>query len=312
MDKILITTSSFDAEMNPSLITLRGRGTTIVMNPHGRRMTEPEIQALMDPDVIGIIAGLEPLSAQVIAAAPRLRAISRCGIGLDNVDLKAAAERGITVCNTPEAPSASVAELTVALMLACLRRLTEGDRAVRAGQWPRLSSTLLSARTVGLVGYGRIGHRVGALCQAFGAEVLAYDPLHTADAGSAESVNFDSRLERSDLISLHCPAEPRADALFDAEVIARMRPGGILINTARGSLIDESALHAALKQGHLVAAGLDVFVEEPYCGPLRELEQVVLSPHLGSAARETRQRMEHEAAKNLVDALEPGEASTSE
>jgi len=303
MPEILISTSSFDVENNPALADLRAAGYTLRGNPHGRRLNEAEIAALLTTETVGLIAGLEPLTADVLAGAPALRVISRCGIGLDNVDLDAAIRCGIRVVNTPDAPVASVAELTLALMLACLRQLPEADRQMRAGAWPRLEGGLLGARTVGLIGCGRIGRRVAALCSAFGAQVLVYDPAVMELPAMTERVDLDTLLARADLVSLHAPALPGLTPLIGAAALARLPRGAIVINTARGSLIDLTALAQALDDGHIAAAGLDTFEPEPYHGQLCAYPQVVLSPHLGSAARETRRRMEQEAAANLAAAL---------
>jgi D-3-phosphoglycerate dehydrogenase / 2-oxoglutarate reductase len=303
MPEILISTSSFDADDNPALAELRAAGYVIRGNPHGRRLREEEIAALITSDTVGLIAGLEPLTASVLAGAPALQVISRCGIGLDNVDLDAAARHHVAVVNTPDAPVASVAELTLALMLACLRQIPEGDRQIRAGAWPRLEGALLGARIVGIIGCGRIGRRVAELCMAFGTQVIACDPVATLPP-TVERVDLDALLARADMVTLHMPALPNAAPLIDATALARLPRGAVVINTARGSLIDPNALARALDDGHVSAAGLDAFEPEPYHGALCGYDQVVLSPHLGSAARETRRHMEHEAATNLAVALQ--------
>ena len=303
MTEILISTSSFNIDANPALTALRDAGHKLTLNPHSRRLTEDEIACLLTADTIGIIAGLEPLNERVLARAPGLRVVSRCGIGVDNVDLAAAARRGITVVNTPDAPVAAVAELTLGLMLATLRQLPQADRGIRAGEWPRFEGTLLGARQVGIIGCGRIGSRVAQLCRAFGAHVLACDPAAAQMPAGVDRCDLDALLARSNLITLHLPAAADARPLIDAAALARMPRGVILINTARGSLVDARALAAALDAGHVAAAGLDAFEPEPYHGELTRYPQVVLSPHVGSNARETRQRMETEAAANLAHAL---------
>ncbi len=304
---MLITTSGFAVERNASLMSLREAGAEIVVNPMGRRLTEAEARDLMaEMDPVGLIAGLEPITPSVLAAAPSLKVVSRCGAGVDNVDLEAAAAQRVQVRNTPEAPGAAVAELTVGLMLAVLRRICEGDREVRAGRWPSVPGAHLGARTVGLIGFGRIGRRVATLLAPFGCEILASDPAMDVDAARNLGVTIMSMGDlngRADVVSLHMPLTPDTRHLVDAAFIARLPAGAVVINTARGGLVDEPALLAALDTGHLSGAALDVFEEEPYRGPLSNHPAVVLSPHAGSRAREVRGAMEAEAADNLLHAL---------
>lgn len=302
MPKILIATSSFRIDGNAALARLAQRGFEIVSNPYRRRLTEEEIAASLRPDVVGLITGVEPLTRRVLTGAKGLRVISRCGVGLDNVDLDAARELGIAVHNTPDAPVAAVAELTIGLMLAALRQVAEADRGIRQGRWEPLTGRLLGARTVGLVGYGRVGRAVAKLVRPFGASVIACDPALPGDE-AARMCEFDEVIAGADIVSLHAPGGPATHRLIGREQIARMRRGAILINTARGSLVDEDALAEALASGQIAAAGLDVFEHEPYSGPLARLPQVVLTAHMGSRASEVRERMEREAAENLERAL---------
>jgi D-3-phosphoglycerate dehydrogenase / 2-oxoglutarate reductase len=303
MSKVLISTSSFAMDHNPHVDRLREAGIEVLGNPHGRKLTEVEIAELMDAQVIGLLAGVEPLTRAVIDAAPALKVISRCGTGLDNVDLDSVARRNIALFNTPEAPADAVAELCLGLMLMMLRRIGEVDRRLRGAEWPRLPGRLLGSQTVGLIGLGRIGKRVARLCQAFGATVLAHDPQVSAPPPGVRLLDLDALLAASDLVSLHLPYAPEHCHLIDSQAIAAMKPGALLINTARGGLIDESALAEALRDGRLGGAALDVFEDEPYRGTLTGFDNVVLTAHIGSQARECRQRMELEAAENLVTGL---------
>ncbi|MCP5292612.1 MAG: phosphoglycerate dehydrogenase [Nitrosomonas sp.] len=303
MRKFIISTSSFDTANNPVIQRLIQAGLELVTNPHGRKLTEDEAAELLKDDVIGMIAGVEPLTARVIQCAKNLKVISRCGTGMDSVDLAAARNHGITVYNTPEAPAQAVAELTLGLILASLRRICETDRQIRSGEWPRTQGGLLAAQTVGLIGLGHIGKRVAKLCQAFEADVIAYDP-HIDQAPAGVTLQpLTQLLETADIISLHTPYNPELHHLIDAQAIARMKPGALLINAARGGLIDEEALKAALDNGQLSAAALDAFEQEPYQGPLLQCSNLILSSHVGSLARESRQRMELEAAENLLHGL---------
>lgn len=299
MSKIVVSTSSFDCDHNPAIQRLRAQGFTVTGNPHHRRLTEEEIIELLGADTIALLAGVEPLTQRVLTTAKALKVIARCGTGMDSVDLQAAQQRNIRVSNTPEAPAQAVAELTLGLMLDSLRQIHHTDRSVRAGEWPRTQGRLLAARTVGIVGLGHIGKRVAKLCQAFGAKVVAHDPHLQQKPADVELVSLNSLLEQADIVTLHLPYSSDTHHIIDATAIARMQPGTIFINAARGGLVDETALCAALNSGHIEAAALDSFEQEPYQGPLRECKQAILTSHIGSLARETRQRMEIEAAENL-------------
>lgn len=303
MDRVLITTSSFDVENNPALQILERAGIEVRVNPHGRRLTENEVGELLTGNVRGMIAGVEPLTYAVLAKAGGLKVISRCGIGLDNVDLVAAKKLDIKVCNTPGAPVTAVAELTVALILDLLRRVTQADRIIRQGQWKQIMGNLLAFQKVGIIGYGRIGRQVGALLHAFGATVFACDRLLTNVPGYVNCCDLDQLLRESDIVTLHVPFEPGPHHLIGRRQILSMKPGAFLVNAARGGLVDEQALHDMLVSGHLAGAALDTYESEPYNGPLSGLSRVVLTAHMGSYAKESRVQMEREAAQNLLTEL---------
>jgi len=301
--KVLITTSSFNVDAAEPLALLRQAGYEIAINPHGRKLSEDEVAGLLAEDVVGMVAGTEPLTRRVLSGAKGLKVVSRCGIGLDSVDLAAAAELGIEVTNTPDAPSAAVAELTLGLMLDQLRRISQADRQIRAGQWKPLMGGLLAARTVGIVGYGRIGRRVARLARAFGARVLAADAAGVAADDVAEASALEPLLAQADIVTLHMPSQKGAGHFLDAQRIGMMKRGAVLVNTARGDLVDEAVLVQAIRDGHLGGAALDTYEKEPYTGPLAELPQVVLTAHMGSYAEESRGIMEREAADNLYKGL---------
>lgn len=304
MSKIVISTSSFDLDGNPALQCLRTQGIDLISNPYGRKLTEDEILALLGNDTVALLAGVEPLTERVLtAAAGSLRVIARCGTGLDNVDLAAASRLNIKVLNTPAAPAQAVAELTLGLILSSLRQICQTDRLIRQGEWPRTQGRLLAGKTVGIIGCGHIGQRVARLCLAFGAHVIAHDPYPQRMPEGVTAASLETLLQQADLVSLHLPYSAQVHHLLNAHTIARMKPGAILVNTARGGLIDELALHNALQTGHLGAAALDCFEQEPYAGPLCESERMILSSHIGSLAREARQRMELEAAEKLWQGL---------
>lgn len=303
MGEILITTSSFEIEKNPALQILQDAGMKVRVNPRGRRLTENEVTDLMTDDVQGIIAGVEPLTRAVLAGAKSLKVISRCGIGLDSVDLAAAKEFGIKVCNTPGAPVTAVAELTVALILDLLRRVTQADRMIRQGQWKQIMGNLLAFQKVGIIGYGRIGRQVGELLHAFGATIFACDRLLINTPDYVNRCDLDHLLRESDIVTLHVPFEPGPHHLIGRGQILSMKPGAFLVNAARGGIVDEQALHDALTSGHLAGAAIDTYESEPYRGALIGLSQVVLTAHMGSYAKESRVQMEQEAAQNLLTEL---------
>lgn len=303
MSKVVISTSSFDIDNNPSIQRLIRAGIAVISNPHKRKLGEEEIIALLDKDTVGLLAGIEPLTERVFASATRLKVVSRCGTGLDSVDLNAAKRHNITVSNTPEAPAQAVAELTLGLMLAVLRQTNQTDRMLRNGEWPRMQGHLLAAQTVGIVGLGHIGKRVARLCQAFEATVIAHDPFLQQVPQNVSLMPLEQLLAEANVISLHLPYSADTHHLLNEAAFSRIKQGAIIINAARGGLIDETALYDALSSGHLGGAALDVFEQEPYRGPLLKCDNIVLTSHIGSLAKESRQLMEIEAADNLLRGL---------
>lgn len=251
---------------------------------------------------IGMIAGVEPLTRRVLGKATNLKIISRCGVGLDTVDMKAATEFGIKVTITPDAPVPSVAELTIGMTLSLLRKLKQLDMAVRNGSWKGPQGSLLLGKTIGIAGCGRIGTYVAKLFTAFGCEVLGYDPvLKKHDV--CEMVSWEDLLKKSDVITLHIPYSQENHHIIGRDQFKAMKKDVILVNAARGGLVDEKALYDALKNGEIAGACLDCFEEEPYNGPLKELENTLLTAHMGSSAKEARYLMEQQAAGNLLEGL---------
>jgi D-3-phosphoglycerate dehydrogenase len=299
---IVITTSSFGRD-HAQLQRLGSDGWRIVFNPHGRRLTEHEaFDLLNDTGAIAMVAGVEPLTRTTFEKCPNLRIVSRCGIGLDSVDLAAAEECEITVVNTPDAPAVAVAELTMALLLATARKVTEADRNMHEGIWTPLMGSLVNGTRVGVVGLGRVGTRVSTLTEAFGASVSYYDPL--VDSDRFEQVDdLRTLAARSDFLTVHVPLVDATRHLIDQPVFHAMPDHAILINTSRGGVVDEAALAVALETGSIAAAAIDVFEREPYDGPLCWLPNAVLTSHMGSYARQARRRMESEALDNLIAAL---------
>jgi len=255
----------------------------------------------------------DKLTAEVLAAYPiRTRMIANFGVGYDNIDVAAAKAHDIVVSNTPDVLTECTADLAMTLILMTLRRAGEGEREVRGERWTgwrplHLIGERVTGKTLGLVGMGRIARAVARKAHlGFGMRILCYDPTapspaDLAAAGAEPRSTLEELLADSDIVSLHCPSTPATRNLMNPERFARMRPGAFLINTARGDIVDDDALIAALRSGHLAGAGLDVFRGEPNIDPrYRELENVVLLPHLGSATRETREAMGMRAIDNLT------------
>lgn len=249
------------------------------------------------------------VDAEVLAAARRLRVVARAGVGLDNVDVRVATQAGVMVVNAPTSNIVSAAELAVALMLAAARHVSPAHAALRAGQWQRsrFTGTELFEKTVGIIGLGRIGLLVAQRLTAFGMTVIAYDPY--VQAGRAAQmgvrlVDLDVLLAESDFASVHLPRTPETIGLIGAEELARAKPSLVLVNAARGGIVDEAALHDALKNGRIAAAGLDVFASEPCTdSPLFELDNVVATPHLGASTEEAQEKAGLAVARSVRLAL---------
>ena len=302
MKKVFISTSSFAKDDSRPMDLLKEAELEVYTNPYSRKLTEDEISDLLFGTDF-LIAGTEPLTQRVLESAEKLKIISRCGVGMDNVDLKAAAQLGIMVFNTPYGPTLSVAELTIGLMLDLLRRVTMMDREIRAGTWKKRMGNLLRGKRVGIIGFGKIGQKVAELLIPFGAEIAYCDVCTCQCSIEASPKQIDEILTWADIVTLHCSAKGGGGLLLGKEELARMRQGSWLVNASRGGLVDEEALYFALKEGHLSGAALDVFDKEPYAGPFTKMDNVILTPHIGSYAKEGRIEMEIQATKNLLDAI---------
>lgn len=283
------------------------------LNPDDRPMTSEELaEALRSADAL-LPTVTDRLTADVLVAAPRRAAIlANFGVGYGHIDVEAARAQGLVVTNTPGVLTDDTADLAIALLLAVARRVGEGERLLRAGEWTgwgptQMLGTKVSGKTLGIVGMGRIGRAVARRARhGFGMPILfhggggdAEDEIATLGAERRETL--DGLLADSDVVSLHVPATPRTRHLIDADRLARMRPGAFLVNTARGDVVEEAALADALRDGVIAGAGLDVYEREPEVAPaLRAMENVVLLPHLGSATTETRVAMGERALANLV------------
>lgn len=306
-DKVLITGPS----LAPAAVeVLEAAGLTPVYVPpysSGNGL----LDAVRSADPVGIISRMGRIDATVLDAAPGLRVISKHGVGVDNIDIGEAARRGIPVLVATGANAVSVAEHAIALMLAVTKRLLPLDRSLRDGRWekPGFKGRELAGSTLGLVAFGAIARQAGRFARAFGMEVVAYDPFCPAEAFAEEGVaridDFDELLAMSDVISLHSPLTPDTRNLIDARRLALMKPDAIIVNTARGGLIDEPALAAALAEGRIAGAGLDTFAQEPPPAdhPFWAERRLVMTPHIGGVTTAANTRVGVEAAQGIVDLL---------
>jgi D-3-phosphoglycerate dehydrogenase len=303
-NRVVVATRSF-ASTDPEPLALLERAGITVVQPVALPRDDALAALLSDAD--GLIVGAVPLTAAHFSAAPRLRVVAMHGVGVDHIDLSAAVTHGVVVANAPGSNDDAVAELTIALMLACLRQIPEAVIAARAGEWRGFVGDELAGKTVGILGWGRIGRGVARRLLGFDVTLLVHDPYVAAEtiaAGGAAPVGLDDLLATSDLVSLHLPLTAETANLLDGDRLAMMRPSAYLINTARGGIVDERALKARLRAGLLRGAGLDCFAIEPPLGnPLLELPMVVATPHMGSQTREAITRMGVIAATNVVRVL---------
>ncbi len=265
--------------------------------------------ALADIDAV-IVRSSTTITREALTRATRLKVIGRAGVGVDNIDVAAATERGIAVLNAPSGNTVSAAELTMALLLALVRSVTAADRSMRSGEWDRnaFKGSELYGKTLGLVGAGRIGGEVARRAQAFGMDVIAYDPFLSPERAKSLAIGLASLedvLGRSDVLSLHVPLTAATAGLIGADRLALMKPTAFIVNAARGGVIDESALVEARRERRLAGAALDVFADEPLPAdhPLRSLPNVVLTPHLGAATTEAQENVAREIAEAVRAAL---------
>ena len=302
MGKILCTTSGFGKTDTSVIKDIKKKGFEVVLNPYGRKLELSELKNLvLDNNPVGMLAGTEPIPREILELSKGfLKIISRVGVGWDNVDRVAAEELGIKVFRTEGVLNQSVAELTLGMMLCALRSIARHDREIRSCVWEKHMGSQLQGKTVGIIGFGAIGQRVGELASAFGAKIVYFDP-YPKTVSDAELLTQAELLVRADIITLH--ADGSNHILGESE-IAACKKGAIVINTARGGLIDERALFSALRTSRLSYACLDVFEKEPYSGPLTQLDNVVLTTHIGSYAKEAREKMERIAVAKLLNGLE--------
>jgi phosphoglycerate dehydrogenase-like enzyme len=302
---VVSTFPTFDLDDPLSAGVLREAGLEIRLAPKLGPRSAAEVRRLM-AEATAAIVSTDPFDASVFPACPALRVVARVGVGLDSVDVAAATRAGVVVTATPGAIEETVADHTLALMLAALRRIVETDASVRRGEWSRggaLTGWELYGRTVGLVGFGTIGRAVARRLRGFDVRLLAYDVVdHVPDV--AELVDLDELLRRSEIVSLHVPLLESTRNLLGERELSLMRPDAILVNTSRGEVVDEAALARALAEGRVRAAALDVFHAEPPAGsPLLELANTTLSPHVAGLSGASIRRMLRLAAESVASVL---------
>ena len=262
---------------------------------------------LPDADALIVRSGTR-VDAEVLDRAPGLRVVARAGVGLDNIDTDTARARGITVLNAPDSNTVSVAELTVALIVASVRHLNAGVRSLANGEWRRteLTGVELAGRTLGIVGYGRVGRQVARRLAAFDMHILVHDPYADTLGDDVHPTGLDELLTASDVVTLHLPKTPRTAGLIGARELSLMKPTAHLVNAARGGIVDETALHRALRDGRLAGAALDVFATEPPgTSPLLALPNVVAVPHLGASTHDAQLRAGQEVVRKVLAELTP-------
>jgi D-3-phosphoglycerate dehydrogenase len=300
--RVGITPSSFSASNPAPKQALEAAGIEVIDNPYSRRLTEEEaLNYLADKD--GLIAGLEPLTENVLKNANSLRAIARVGIGIENIDLVAAENLGIKVSNTPDGPTHAVAELTVTTAIMLSRKVLEINSKMHDGQWVKKIGKGLTGQRVLFVGYGRIGQATANLMRVFGAEIFVYDPFLTkTDLKQGEvAVDLEEGLKLADIITLHANSR---DVILGEDQFALMRKGVILLDSARAELVDEEALIKAIDSGTIASGWFDAFWQEPYKGRLMNYDNIILTPHTGTYSEQCRLAMEMDAVKNLLRDLD--------
>lgn len=300
--KALVTAFTFRPE---GIEKLQEAGYEVTFDPTRHSYSEEELLELVGP-IDAYIAGVDPITRGVIDRAPNLRIIARCGVGYDSVDWRYAREKGIPVTLTPGTNETSVAEMVFALLLGLARKIPLFDRTVREGGWhPQLLGTELTGKTIGIVGTGRIGKAVARRARGFDMTPVAYDPFRDADWAERAGVTYvamEELLRRSDVVTLHSPLTPETERMVDAAFLRQMKRTAFLINTARGKLVDEEALAAALADGSIAGAALDVFDREPLMPghPLLGLDSTVLTHHVSSHTVEAMARMSLMCAEEVL------------
>lgn len=293
--KVVVGASSFASDSDKAINLLLERGIEVVKNPYGRKMTEEEtIAHLQGAD--GLLAGLEPLNENVFAACPQLKAIARIGIGMDNVDQDAAKRHGIKVSNTPDGPTEAVAEMTVAALLTIAHQIIPANSDIHQGVWKKRMGFSIRGSKVLIIGYGRIGRRTAELMATLGADILIYDKYNEGVC----TCSLEEGLRQADVISLHASGK---DLILSAQELALCKYGVVLLNSARGGLMEEEAVYQGLQNGTIGWFWGDALWQEPYEGKLVSCSNAILTPHICTYTTRCREDMETAAVQNLLEDL---------
>jgi len=307
--RILVTPTSFSKPENDEAKNLlESYADEIVYNTYGRPLSEDEVSKMAE-GCDGYIAGLDFITQKAIESMPSsIKVICRYGVGYDRVDLNAAKEKGIAVTNTPGSNSEAVADLAIGLLLAVARKIPALDKKVRSMEWPKSQGVEIYNKTIGIVGLGAIGKAVARRAKGFSMKVLAYDPYINRDYAKENGIavcELEELLKKSDFISLHLPSMESTHHIINKKAFELLKPGAIIVNSARGGLIDEEAAYIALKEGKLGGLALDAFeIEPPKDSPLFEFDNVVVTPHIGAHTEEAGKNMAMMSVKSLIDVLE--------
>jgi D-3-phosphoglycerate dehydrogenase len=309
--KILVTPKSFKAYKDKAYPLLLEKGYEIIENNLGRTMTEDEIINLAKENVVGIIIGVDPLSARVLEQCTDLKAISKYGVGMDNIDIERAKDLGIKVKNAVGTNNVSVAEAAIGLMFMAARHIYSSVSSVKNGSWDRVMGYELTGKKLGIIGGGQIGKEVAKRACGLAMEITIFDPYFNDDDflnkyGIKRTTTLQDIFTHSDIISLHVPVTPETKGIVGSDALSSMKPSSFIINTSRGELIDEEALYEALQSKRIAGAAVDVFSSEP---PAKEerlltLDNFILTSHIGAFTHESVERMAMVSTNNLLDMLE--------
>tara|TARA_Y100001934_G_C12303661_1_gene751272 strand:- start:4 stop:978 length:975 start_codon:yes stop_codon:yes gene_type:complete len=301
--KVLITTVPFGEKNRLPLELLEKAGIEYLINPYNKKLSENQLSDLIE-DFDVLIAGTEPITDKVMERAPKLKHISRVGIGLDSLDLHAARKRGIKISYTPDAPGPAVAELALNMILTLLRSVHISNQLMRKREWIRIFGRRLSTVTLGIIGVGRIGAHLLRLMNGFGKiRTLVNDISPNTELDKDFKLDWVSKekiYREADVISLHLPLTPLTQAMISREHLLQMKPDALIINTSRGGIINEKDLYEVMEGGHLGGAAIDVFEKEPYTGELIEIDRCLLTAHMGSMSDDCRSQMEVEATEEVL------------
>lgn len=310
MDKkrVLVTATNYSTLCKDAKYLLESNNIEVIENPHNRPMTFDELSAIV-PDIDGVVAGVDNWNESVFKLAPQLKVISRFGVGVDNIDLEKAQEYGIQVTNAPRINSNAVAELTINHILTCLRNIVHLHNSTQQGNWERFVGYELKQKKVGLLGFGNIAQNVAKKLQGFDVDIYAYDKYPDYEIASKYNVTFMSYediLKKCDIVSMHLPHMEETHHFMNEDRFQQMKKGSYFINTSRGGLVDEKALYKALESGHLQAAAIDVYEQEPIqpTNPLFTLKNIITTPHTAAETYETYHLVGLVTAQAIIDVFQ--------